>query len=186
MPSNKDFYDALTNLQLNAENVNLNVDQVETKLDTANGHLTTLSANTILLRDDVDDIRVDMANGVSISGTVPVSGTFWQATQPVSGTVTGLSDKGSVSEASTQSITTGGTHQQVFASNASRKFLLIQNISDTDMYVGLGFNPSNTTPAGLLLAKSGGGVVFESNYIPTSEVRIVCATSGKRFVALEG
>ena len=100
--------------------------------------------------------------------------------------VNSLADKGSVSEASTQSITTGGTHQQVFASNSSRKYLLIQNISDTDMYLGLGFNPSNTTPAGLLLAKSGGGIVFESSYIPTSEVRIVCATTGKRFVALQG
>ena len=105
---------------------------------------------------------------------------------PISGTVTAASDKGPVSEASTQSITTGGTHQQVFASNSSRKYLLIQNISDTDMYLGLGFNPSNTTPAGLLLAKSGGGIVFESSYIPTSEVRIVCATTGKRFVALQG
>jgi len=104
----------------------------------------------------------------------------------ISGTVTAASDKGSVSEASTQSITTGGTHQKVFDVNANRKYLLIQNISDTDMYLGLGFNPSNTTPAGLLLAKSGGGIVFESSYIPTSEVRIVCATTGKRFVALQG
>ena len=127
----------------------------------------------------------DGGNSITVDG--PLTDTELRATAvPVSGTVTVASDKGSVSEASTQSITTGGTHQQVFASNSSRKYLLIQNISDTDMYLGLGFNPSNTTPAGLLLAKSGGGIVFESSYIPTSEVRIVCATTGKRFVALQG
>lgn len=102
-----------------------------------------------------------------------------------SGTVTADSNRGSLTAASTQSITTGGTHQQVFASNASRKFLLVQNLSDTDMYLGIGFNPSNTTPDGILLSKSGGGIVFESSYIPTQEIRIVCATAGKAFVALE-
>ena len=82
MPSNKDFYDALKNISLSADNVNLNVDQVETKLDTANGILTTLSTDIALIKPDVDDIRADLANGVAVTGT------FYQATQPVSGTVT--------------------------------------------------------------------------------------------------
>lgn len=162
MPSVKEIYHKIDDVRIEADSINLNVDGLEALA-------STQQADIALIKSDVDDIRADMANGVSVSGSV-----------------TGLSDKGSVSEASTQSITTGGTHQQVFASNASRKFLLIQNISDTDMYLGIGFNPSNTTPAGILLAKGGSGVVFESNYIPTSEIRIVCATTGKRFVALEG
>jgi len=142
-------------------------------------------------------IPVTLASAGTTGSTAPTTANLYAGTDGTNlraisvdssgrANVNSLADKGSVSEASTQSITTGGTHQQVFASNSSRKYLLIQNISDTDMYLGLGFNPSNTTPAGLLLAKSGGGIVFESSYIPTSEVRIVCATTGKRFVALQG
>lgn len=154
----------------------------------------TTPAGTITLDGSVfitnlsSESFINLSNGFTASqvGSAYINDSGALRVKLYSSTVTASSDKGSISEASTQSITTGGTHQQVFASNASRKYLLIQNISDTDMYLGLGFNPSNTTPAGLLLAKSGGGIVFESSYIPTSEVRIVCATTGKRFVALQG
>lgn len=81
-------------------------------------------------------------------------------------------------------ITTGGTSQQVAASNTSRKYFAIQNISDTDMYLGVGYTPTTTT--GILLSKSGGGFVFESNFIPTQAINILCATTGKAFVAWEG
>ena len=175
MPSNKDFYDALTNLSLSAENVNLNVDQVETKLDTANGILTTLSTDIALIKPDVDDIRADLANGVAVTGT------FYQATQPVSGSVTALPQTGNVTEASTKTITTGGTHQQVFASNANRKFLLVQNVSDTDMNLGIGYNPSATT--GIFLAKSGSGIVFESGFIPQGIVSLISTTTNSAYVA---
>ena len=103
---------------------------------------------------------------------------------PISGTVTADSNRGNVSEASTKTITTGGTHQQVFASKANRKFLLVQNVSDTDMNLGIGYNPSATT--GIFLGKNGSGIVFESSFIPTQEIRILCASTGKAFVALEG
>ena len=176
MPSHQEFYERLSNISVNADTLNLNTDQVETKLDTANGILTTLSADTAL-------VKADIANGVTINQPVAVMDNNGSLT--VDGTVTADSNRGNLTAASTQSITTGGTHQQVFASNASRKFLLVQNLSDTDMYLGIGFNPSNTTPDGILLSKSGGGIVFESSYIPTQEIRIVCATTGKRFEALE-
>lgn len=81
-------------------------------------------------------------------------------------------------------ITTGGTSQQVAASNTSRKYFAIQNISDTDMYLGVGYTPTTTT--GILLTKSGGGLAFESTFIPTQAINILCATTGKAFVAWEG
>lgn len=104
---------------------------------------------------------------------------------PVSGTVTADSNRGNLTAASTQSITEGGTSQQLFDINNSRKYLVIQNISDTAMYLGIGFTPSSSTPRGLLLAANGGGIVFEGSYIPTGAVNIVCASTGKRFEALE-
>lgn len=152
MPSHQEFYERLSNISVNADTLNLNTDQVETKLDTANGILTTLSADTALVKDDI-------ANGVTSLGT-----------------------KGSITTRS-GTITTGGTSQQVAASNSSRVYFAIQNISDTDMYLGVGFTPTTTT--GILLSKSGGGFVFESGFIPTQAINILCATTGKAFVAWE-
>lgn len=169
MPSIKEIYNSIGEVELNADSINLNVDGLEALASTQQA--------------DVAAIKTDIANGVTINQPVAVTDNNGSLT--VDGTVTADSNRGNLTAASTQSITTGGTHQQVFASNASRKFLLVQNLSDTDMYLGIGFNPSNTTPDGILLSKSGGGIVFESSYIPTQEIRIVCATTGKRFEALE-
>jgi hypothetical protein len=154
MPSIKEIYNSIGEVELNADSINLNVDGLEALA-------STQQADIALIKADVDDIRIDLANGV-----------------------TSLPQTGNVTEASTKTITTGGTHQQVFAANADRKFLLIQNVSDTDMNLGIGYNPTAST--GIFLSKSGGGVVFESGFIPTQEIRILCATTGKAFVALQG
>jgi hypothetical protein len=146
MPSHKEFYDALNNISVNADTLNLNTDQVESKLDTTTGLLTTLSADTAIIKTEVNR----------------------------QGTLTNRST----------TITAGGTSQQVAAANTSRNYLLIQNISDTAMYVGIGYTPTTTT--GLLLSASGGGIVFETSFIPTQAINVLCATTGKAFVAWEG
>jgi len=119
-------------------------------------------------------LSVDSAGRINtnINGTVAVSGS-----------VTASSPTGTLTNSSS-TITTGGTSQQVVASNSSRKYFAIQNISDTAMYLGVGYTPTSTT--GILLSASGGGFVFESSFIPTSAINILCATTGKAFVALEG
>ena len=229
MPSNKDFYDALTNLSLSAENVNLNVDQVETKLDTANGILTTLSTDIALIKPDVDDIRADLANGVAVTGT------FYQATQPVSGTVTAaqataanlnatvvqstatnlrtqaesyqggtavgsgnplqvtLANTGANTTAlrvepkngavtrTTGDTDTANTSKEALASSSSRRYLLIQNISDTDMYFNFG---ATATTDNMLITKNGGGIVFESGYVPTDAVNVICSGADKKYFIL--
>lgn len=50
MPSHKEFYDAISNISVNADTLNLNTDQVESKLDTANGILTTTAADIAEIR----------------------------------------------------------------------------------------------------------------------------------------
>ena len=115
MPSVKEIYHKIDDVRIEADTINLNVDGLEALASTQQA--------------DVAAIKTDIANGVTINQPVAVTDNNGSLT--VDGTVTVASDKGSVSEASTQSITTGGTHQQVFASNSSRKYLLIQNISDT-------------------------------------------------------
>jgi hypothetical protein len=66
MPSNQEFYDAINNISVDADTLNLNTDQLESKLDTTTGLLTTLSADTAI-------IKADMADGVTVGGTVIAS-----------------------------------------------------------------------------------------------------------------
>lgn len=159
---------ALSNLEISADSVNLNTDGLETKLDTANGILTTLSADTALLKADV-------ADGVGVTGT------FWPTTQPISGTVTALPVNGALNDYS-GSITTASTSYDVVGTNASRRYALVQNISDTGMWLNIG--AAATTTNSIFLA-SNSGIVWESGFLPTATLSILCTTSGKRFVVKE-
>jgi len=284
MPSHSEFYDAIKNISVNADTLNLNTDQVESKLDTTTGLLTTLSADTAIIKNDLangvlSDVRdgtgnaltsatrgsqralsVQIVDGsgnqvtsfgsssVSVSNfpaTQPVSGTFWQATQPVSGTVTANAGTGSFTVAQatatnlnasvvqgtatnlktqaenyqggsavgsanplqvtlantganttalqvrpsngTLTVTSGSTSAsantsaQALASNSSRQYLLIQNVSDTDMYFNFG---ATATTDHLFIAKSGGGIVFESGFVPTDAVNVICSSASKKYYIL--
>jgi hypothetical protein len=136
--------------------------------------------------------RTVVTGSVSVANTVPVSGTFWQATQPVSGTVTAniasttvtisaqpsgaLTTRfGSVTTANTAQITTAVT-------NTSRKYLLAQNISTATVTIGIGFSP--TTTQGIQLT-AGAGLTFDS-FVPTGAVWWLGATTGATWTILEG
>jgi len=69
MPSIKEVYHKIEDVRIEADTINLNVDGVEALLSTA-------QADLALIKTDVDDIRVDMANGVSVSGTVTANSNF--------------------------------------------------------------------------------------------------------------
>ena len=165
---------ALSNLEISADSVNLNTDGLEAKLDTANGILTTLSADTALLKADV-------ADGVGVTGT------FWPTTQPISGTVTAAGEitalpvNGALNDYS-GSITTASTSYNIVNANASRRYALVQNISDTGMWLNIG--AAATTTNSIFLA-SNSGIVWESGFLPTATLSILCTTSGKRFVVKE-
>ena len=81
-------------------------------------------------------------------------------------------------------ITTGGTAQQVVAANANRNYLLLQNQSTGDLWFDLGVDAVQSQPSLKLVA--GDSVVWEDNYIPTSSVSIIGATTGQAFAAKEG
>jgi hypothetical protein len=118
MPSHKEFYDALNNISVNADTLNLNTDQVESKLDTTTGLLTTLSADTAI-------IKTDMSNGVSISGTVN--------TYPLQGT--------SVSNTNFSSITSA----EIAPASASREVLSVYNEGAGTLFINVGASCSTTS-----------------------------------------
>lgn len=76
---------------------------------------------------------------------------------------------------------TANTSAQALASNSSRQYLLIQNISDTDMYVNFG---ASATTDNMLILKNGGGVVFESGFVPTDNVNVICSAASKKYFIL--
>lgn len=81
------------------------------------------------------------------------------------------------------SITTGGTAQNVMAANASRKGCTFQNISDTDMWV----SEVGTAAADASSIKIGAGLLYEwpAHGTPRGAISVLCATTGKKFVARE-
>jgi len=209
MPSVKEVYHKIEDVRIEADTINLNVDGVEALLSTA-------QADLALIKTDVDDIRVDMANGVSVSGTV----TATQATASnlkaqvqilnsagsavVAPAEVGTAGSPSIDVISVQGVTSGtplpirprngavtvttgttsasaNTSAQALASNSSRQYLLIQNISDTDMYFNFG---AAATTSNLFVAKSGSGIVFESGFVPTDAVNVICALASKAYYIL--
>ena len=77
-------------------------------------------------------------------------------------------------------ITTGGTAQQIFAANASRKFFFFQNISDTAMWLNFGVAAVADQPSIQVAA----GAIYREDMCCASEyISVICATTGKKFVA---
>lgn len=76
------------------------------------------------------------------------------------------------------------TSEEVFAANAGRVYLLVQNVSDTNMWVDFGAAAVVGQPS-VLLAANGGSIVFDGSFVPTSTVNVVCSASGKAYVAKE-
>jgi len=114
---------------------------------------------------------------------VPLTNTLLRATAvTIAGTVTANNPNGalttrfgSVVTANTAGITTAVT-------NASRKYLLAQNISTGTVTIGIGFSP--TTTQGIQLT-AGAGLTFDS-FVPTGAVYWLGATTGAAYTILEG
>lgn len=81
-------------------------------------------------------------------------------------------------------VTTGTVSQQVMAANESRTYLVIQNISDTTMFVN--FGAAATADDNSLRVLSGGSITFNGGWVPSDAVNVICSSSGKKWVAKEG
>jgi len=161
----------------------------------------TVTANTSfgsslgLAIEQVDDsgnvgqkIAVQLYNptglAIGTSGqTLAVSGTVTIGSLPaISGTVTANNPSGALTTRF-GSVTTANTAQITSAvTNASRKFLLVQNIATSTVTIGIGFSP--TTTQGIQLA-SGAGLTFDA-FCPTGAVYWLSSVTGSNWSVLEG
>ncbi len=86
-------------------------------------------------------------------------------------------------------ITAGGTAQQLAPANENRRYLMVQNISDTDMWINdLGTatadSPSIKIAPGATVAWYDSDDVQEP-LVPEQAISIICATTGKKWTARE-
>src|SRR5688572_17887709 len=107
--------------------------------------LATPPAATVIGTDDV--------GGVHYQRVKLVDGTDGQSAG-VAGDAGGLhvqGGKGALTDGSAN-ITAGGVSEEVFAANVARRYLLVQNVSDTDMWVNIGAAAVAGQPSVLLKA----------------------------------
>ena len=91
-----------------------------------------------------------------------------------------------VTEATTQSITAGGTAQVVFAKNIARHTFFFCNTSDTLMYLRFHNSSDATTALGIPVAVNGGTLILTGSACPTNRVTVLCSVIAKTFLAAEG
>lgn len=82
------------------------------------------------------------------------------------------------------SITEGGTAQTIATANGSRRFLLIQNVSDTTMWVDFDTTAVASQPSIRLL--TGEKLEFVHGFVPSGAISAIGASTGKTFVCKEG
>jgi hypothetical protein len=109
---------------------------------------------------------------ISEANPLPISGTVTIGSIPNGALTTRF---GSITTANTAFATTAVT-------NASRKYLMIQNIASTVITAGIGFTP--TTTQGIQLV-AGATITYDGNYIPTGAVRILSSVTASNFTVLE-
>lgn len=83
-------------------------------------------------------------------------------------------------------IAAADTSEEVMAANASRRYLLIQNLSAANvMWIDFGVAAVKDQPS-IMLAANGGSFVMEGSFICTQAINIICATINEPYAAKEG
>lgn len=78
-------------------------------------------------------------------------------------------------------ITTGGTSQQIFAANATRQYLFVQNLSTGNLYIN--FGAAATQGSGSILLLPNSSFVMEDQTVTNQTVNIIGATTAQAFTA---
>ena len=119
-------------------------------------------------------LDTNVKNSVTIGSLPAISGTVTVGAMPNGSLTTRF---GTPTTANTAFATSAVT-------NASRKYLLIQNVTTGSnvITVGIGFTPTATQ--GIQLT-AGAGITFESSYIPTGAVYILSSVTQSNFTVLE-
>jgi hypothetical protein len=89
-------------------------------------------------------------------------------------------------------IASGGTANTAIAANSARRYFLLQNLSNTVLWVNFGVTAVQDQPSIALKAcgtagdGTGGAIVFEGSFVPTGSISIIGPTTGSKFSCKEG
>ena len=144
-----------------------------------NANLTDIEALLTTLQADVaDGLVVTNGTGVLTGGTL-TTGTLASATLTAgtltNGTVTANPVRGTTTIGTLTAGTTNGT---LFASNATRNYLLVQCTSGTAF---IDTNGTASTANGIQLT-SGQGITFEGSFIPTGAIAGITSTGTAQLI----
>ena len=134
--------------------------------DTQPPDTDTIHANLLLTDMGGGDYAVNVIGGGGGSPVAPVV-------------------KGNLTDAS-GTIAVNATSQQIFAANTNRRYLLIQNNANEDLWINFGGAANIGQPSIRLFAAGAGSIVCEGTFIPTQSVTIIGATAGSAYTAKEG
>lgn len=80
-------------------------------------------------------------------------------------------------------ITAGGAAQTAAAANPARRYLILQNVSDTIMHFNFGVTAVASQPS--LLLAVGATVVFAGPIVPTALLSVIGPATGKGYTCKE-
>ncbi len=82
-------------------------------------------------------------------------------------------------------ITTGGTAQPLAAAHAARRYLIIENVSQTEaLWVNFTTTAVEAEPS-IMLAPGGGSLVMDGSFVSTEAISVIAATTAHPFTAKE-
>jgi hypothetical protein len=82
------------------------------------------------------------------------------------------------------SIVSASIAQTVLNANNARKYLLFQNISDTDMFISLVGTAGISAPGSIWIQANGGSVEYAIGAIPANALSVICQYAGKAFTCI--
>jgi len=130
------------------------LNQIIEGLSAVTGSTSTINVNLDAIEALLTTIQADLANGIDVTRSTTTTGT----------------------------LTAGTTNGTLFASNASRNYLLVQCTSGTAF---IDTNGTASTASGIQLT-SGQGITFEGSFIPTGAIAGITSTSTAQLIGREG
>jgi len=130
------------------------LNQIIEGLSAVTGATSTINVNLDAIEALLTTIQADLANGIDVTRSTTTTGT----------------------------LTAGTTNGTLFASNASRNYLLVQCTSGTAF---IDTNGTATAANGIQLT-SGQGITFEGSFIPTGAIAGITSTGTAQLIGREG
>lgn len=158
---------------------------VRSDLNIIDAGFTSIPANTSRMWT----VPVNGASQFRVRTTAVASGTMSISITPIAaavsdGSVVAVTPSQGTLVDKSGTITSGGAAQTLAAANTARKYLIVQNVSQENLWINFTTTAVQNQPSILLLPN--GSFVMEGSYVSTELVSIIGTTTGSTFTAKEG